>query len=179
MGKAKLNIPMCAALVLLLMTMISIHLTSGLYARYTTTATGSDSARVAKWDVKGSSNNTALSIQNLPGNDSGTYSFTVTNDSEVATEYTVEFVFQTDVSEWMLLTLDKTEDNNGTAGVFSSDDKKICAFPGKYTLAPGSNATHTVLMGANWSALTKNADGGPAVETTLAFTVKIHAQQID
>ena len=30
MGKAKLNIPMCAALVLLFLTMLSIHLTSGL-----------------------------------------------------------------------------------------------------------------------------------------------------
>ena len=34
MGKAKLNIPMCAALVLLLLTMVSIYLVSGLYARY-------------------------------------------------------------------------------------------------------------------------------------------------
>ena len=53
MGKqnTKVNIPMCAALVLLLLTMISVHLTSGLYARYTSTASGSDSARVAKFHV--------------------------------------------------------------------------------------------------------------------------------
>ena len=51
MGKTKLNIPMCAAVVLLYLTLLSIHLTSGLFARYTTTVTASDSARVAKFDV--------------------------------------------------------------------------------------------------------------------------------
>lgn len=47
--KAKLNIPMCAACVLLCLTMISIHLMSGLYAKYTTSAQGGDFARVIKF----------------------------------------------------------------------------------------------------------------------------------
>lgn len=46
MKKAKLNIPICAALVLLFLTMVSIHMTSGLYARYTTQDSGGDAARV-------------------------------------------------------------------------------------------------------------------------------------
>lgn len=44
--RTKLNIPMCLAGVLLCLTLISIHLASGLYARYSTTSEGSDSARV-------------------------------------------------------------------------------------------------------------------------------------
>ena len=47
--KVKMNIPMCAACVLLCLTMFSIYLMSGLYARYVTTASGGDGARVAKF----------------------------------------------------------------------------------------------------------------------------------
>jgi len=45
--KAKLNIPMCLALILLCLTMFTTHLMSGLYARYVTKGSGEDSARVA------------------------------------------------------------------------------------------------------------------------------------
>lgn len=44
--KAKLNIPMCLAGILFCLTLISVHLTGGLYAKYTASGTGSDSARV-------------------------------------------------------------------------------------------------------------------------------------
>lgn len=45
-NRTKLNIPMCAACVLLCLTLLSIHLSAGLYAKYTTSAEGRDSARV-------------------------------------------------------------------------------------------------------------------------------------
>lgn len=44
--KTKVNIPMCMALVLLYLTLLSSHMTSGLYARYTAAGAGEDSARV-------------------------------------------------------------------------------------------------------------------------------------
>ena len=44
--RAKVNVPICVAGILLCLTLFSVHLTSGIYARYTTTASGSDSARV-------------------------------------------------------------------------------------------------------------------------------------
>ncbi len=44
--KTKMNIPMCLAAILLCLTLISIHLTGGLYAKSTTSASGNDSARV-------------------------------------------------------------------------------------------------------------------------------------
>ena len=47
--RSKVNIPICAAAVLLCLTMFSAHLTGGIYARYSTTASGSDSARVIKF----------------------------------------------------------------------------------------------------------------------------------
>lgn len=43
---AKINIPMCIASVLLCLTLISIHLTGGLYAKYITSSSAEDSARV-------------------------------------------------------------------------------------------------------------------------------------
>lgn len=48
--KAKMNIPMCAACVLLCLTLFSIHLTSGLYAKYIAKGTGSDEARVIRFN---------------------------------------------------------------------------------------------------------------------------------
>jgi hypothetical protein len=46
---AKVNIPMCIASFLFCLTLISIHLTSGLYAKYISSASGNDSARVIKF----------------------------------------------------------------------------------------------------------------------------------
>ena len=83
MGKSKINIPMCAALVLLLLTMLSIHMTSGLYARYTTTAEASDSARVAKFDVSVSDTKQLVPILIQPGEEVQKF-FTVENKGEVA-----------------------------------------------------------------------------------------------
>lgn len=44
--KPKINIPMYAAVVLFYLTAISTYMVSGLYARYTTSGVGSDTARV-------------------------------------------------------------------------------------------------------------------------------------
>lgn len=46
---AKVNIPMCIASILFCLTLISIYLTSGLYAKYTNLTSGSASARVIKF----------------------------------------------------------------------------------------------------------------------------------
>ena len=48
-NKTKMNIPLCLAAILLCLTLISIHLTSGLYAKYISSASGNDSARVIKF----------------------------------------------------------------------------------------------------------------------------------
>ena len=47
--KPKVNIPMYTAAVLFCLTVISTYFVSGLYARYTTSGTGSDSARVIQF----------------------------------------------------------------------------------------------------------------------------------
>lgn len=47
--KTTVNIPICIAGILLCLTLLSIHFMSGLYARYTTSSSGQDSARVIKF----------------------------------------------------------------------------------------------------------------------------------
>lgn len=47
--RAKMNIPVCLACVLLCLTLVSIRLSSGVVARYTTTADSGDSARVIRF----------------------------------------------------------------------------------------------------------------------------------
>ena len=48
-ARAKMNIPMCAACILLCLTMFSFHFSSGVVARYSTNTDDSDSARVIKF----------------------------------------------------------------------------------------------------------------------------------
>lgn len=47
--RAKMNIPVCLACVLLCLTLVSIRLSSGVVARYSTTADSGDSARVIRF----------------------------------------------------------------------------------------------------------------------------------
>lgn len=162
MGKTKLNIPMVAALILLLMTMISVHMTSGLYARYTTSASGTDSARVAKFDVDSA----------VSRNDDGTYTLTVTNKSEVAVEYSIVV----EMNDHWSVTVDgeKMTPATGTASVTFENDSWI--------LAPDS-APDTLLLTfevANWRGLTKpQKESGAAEEVQLNFQVKVIAEQVD
>lgn len=171
MGKAKLNIPMCAALILLMLTMISIHLTSGLYARYTATATASDSARVAKFDVEGTLTATATN---------GEYTLTVDNKSEVAVKYKVIVTFGEALpgTDTLAITL------SGAGSSALDTAKKIYTFTSDdWTLPPGATGTpHTLTIGINgidgWQDYTKPVTGSK-VDVTLKFSVDIVAEQID
>ena len=89
-NKNKVNIPLLLAGILFCLTLISISLTSNLIAKYSTTASGSDSARVAKFDVD-TTNSQSNNIELVPGNSdsSGTYKFTIKNNSEVVVKNSV------------------------------------------------------------------------------------------
>ena len=165
MGKAKLNIPMCAALVLLFLTMLSIHLTSGLYARYTATSTASDSARVAKFDV------TAV-VQPVDGKE-GEFTLTVTNNSEVAVEYSIEI----SLSDALSVTVD------GTKKVPASGASSVSFTNDSWKLAPNAEnpAAHTLQFDVeNWEGRTvSDKDNGETEPVSFGFTVNVTAQQID
>ena len=87
--KTKMNIPMCLAAILLCLTLFSFYLCGGLYARYTTSDSGEDAARVARFDVSedGAYFSKNLLIETAPGRVER--EIVVTNNSEVAVAYTV------------------------------------------------------------------------------------------
>ena len=167
MCKAKLNIPMCAALILLFLTMISIHLTSGLYARYVATATGSDSVRVAKFDVTGSGSD-AVTVDCRDSDNSGKYLITVTSNSEVTVRYTITVTFEESISATDMTVMLDGSPLNGNKLVLTN------------TLAPNADpAPHTLtFLMTNWSAVSHHTTGATASKT-LNFHVNIDVQQVD
>ncbi|MBR6650128.1 MAG: hypothetical protein IKL36_01825 [Clostridia bacterium] len=161
--KAKMNIPMCAACVLLCLTLFSIYFTSGLYAKYTARGNGSDDARVAAFDVKVAGNG-ADGVKVDCETISDTYVITVHNDSEVAVSYSMNVVLQD---------MDGIVANDAITATFDSDTG---------TLAPNSEITNTHTLTftvKDWSAITKTQNGGKIIEADLGFTVTVNVEQID
>ncbi len=168
--KKNVNIPMRAALILLCLTLISIRLTGGLYARYTAMAGGDDSARVAKFDVQVSLSD---GIQLSNAQKSGEYTITVTNNSEVAIEYTLVLSFTEAVPSGLSAELD------GNIGLVEGSSIK---FPAKSSLAPGvSSNSHTLTLSVadgQWSDISKEMSGIKG-EKNMSFTVDVTAAQLD
>ena len=91
-NKNKVNIPLFLAGILFCLTLISSSLTSNLIAKYSTTVSGSDGARVAKFNVSATEDNSQPdTIELVPGDSdsSGTYTFKITNNSEVVVKNNV------------------------------------------------------------------------------------------
>lgn len=172
MGKAKINIPMCAALVLLLLTMISIHLTCGLYARYTAISSSQDSARVAKFHVIGSVDKKDICVNCTQTEKSGVYNITVSNQSEVTVKYIIyvkldQNVVGTDL--WV-----KMDGEEGKV----EQNMQFTRGP----LAPFSEKIHTLELGVyNWATVTSKAEnpGDASVDWVLNFDVDIAVEQVD
>ena len=90
--KCNVNIPLLLAGILFCLALISVNLTSNLYAKYSTSAAGSDSARVAKFDVRATVDGSQPATIALTAGDSaptGTYTFTIKNNSEVVIKNSV------------------------------------------------------------------------------------------
>lgn len=155
---SRVNIPMCAAGVLLCLTLFSVHLTSGLYAKYTATATGSDSARVAKFEVDVSGQNLADITCTQSDTDSSTYTITINNKSEVAVEYTLSVVYNNTAPDGVSADFDGDSDSG--------------------QLAVGASAQRELTFTVDWAEFTADNTGDSATET-LNFTVNVHIEQID
>ena len=153
----KVNIPMCAALILLCLVLVSSHLTSGLYARYTSSSTGSDSARVAKFAVETSGADENISVKTGTSDpDTTSYTITIENKSEVAVSYQLTPVL------------------SGTpAGVTASLDSNTGELA-----AGAAPVTHTLTLSVDWAAFTQDQTGAN-VSKDITFTVNIHFEQID
>ena len=162
MNKMKLNIPMFTALILLLLTMVTTHMTSGLYARYTAQASGTATARVARFDV------TAAVVETKTA---GEYTLNVTNNSEVTVEYKIIVENLSDRFSVTLGNETKTPASGETSVTFDGSE-----------LAPGAKCEGVMMTFAvaDWAGVTDaNTKYGTSETVKLNFTVKIDAIQKD
>ncbi len=85
----KLNIFLCVAAALFCATLFSAHFTGGLYARYTTKSTGSDSARVAAFRITQEGTIFEEIEANVTPGTTESVTLTIKNNSEVVVDYTL------------------------------------------------------------------------------------------
>ena len=114
---SKVNIPMCIACFLFCLTLISIHLTSGLYAKYLSFASGSDSARVITFGdltlTETGDFNAEGKLMIIPGVDLTKKAEVNFSGSEAATYVFVE------------ITLDEWQTTDNKTFSINSDDKVL------------------------------------------------------
>lgn len=159
-----------SAFVLMCLFVLSVHLMGGLFARYSTSGTGSDGARVAAFDVNvvGEARNTTITASQDPV--TGAYTFKVTNDSEVAVCYDVVISYTDPISGVHVVL-----DGKDTRAVKDGSS----TFTNVGTLAPGvTSADHEISFVVDWNAVTAGMSGSSAT-LDLEFAVTVIVQQMD
>lgn len=164
------NIMMRLAAVLFCLVMFSTYLMGGLYARYVTRGGGDDSARVAKFDVKGTGG--GLVTVRAEAAESGQYAITVTNLSEVDVSYDVDLIFSREIADWVTLKIGET-----VAAEQETEDQTVFHFEKVGALNPQEQQAKTILFFPE-KGMTEPMSG-IADSLELDFTVYIHAVQID
>lgn len=147
-----------------MVALVSLSLVSGTWAKYTSTVSGEDTAKVAKWDVKYDStsgaatettidfdlfqtivdtvdNNTDADVDGIllaPGT-KGSFEFTIKNDSEVNANYSINFELSSALQALPLVWEVK---------IFHSDlgNSTLGSFPADVTM-PGASDPHNFDMG--------------------------------
>ena len=190
----------------LLIVMIALILVSGTYAKYTSSATGSDSARVAKWafnvggtdiasntfkfdlfktikDSDGNEENDVVSANGdkviAPGT-SGSFDISLENKSEVSAKYGIKFT----VTNTKSIPIQFSTDGN----TWTDSLTNIAADDTKTKLAP--NGTKTITVQWKWAYEDTNEDTkettdakdlalGTAGTATITVSAEVTATQAD
>ena len=145
------GIALRVSLVLACLMMLSVHMMGGLFAKYSSSATGSDSARVAKFDIQLIGPEASAIAISDTGTENGVYQFTLKNDSEVAVSYE--------------LSVAAAEKPSEVTATFSHQTGE---------LAPGAQQQITLTFTVDWSQIT-----GTAYAQSFDFTVTAHVEQLD
>ena len=195
----KKNMMMRLASVLLIAVLMSTCAISGTFAKYVTSAEGSDSARVAKWDIQLSGNqmtkghtmafnlfntvedSTGGTETDIAANDGsiiapgtkGSFEFTLENNSEVTASYVIDYTVTNTANIPVVFSLD------GTTWKNSIDDLDVTT---PVVMAIGEAAT-TVKVYWMWAFEGGNddydTDLGLKGTDVLTVAVKVTATQID
>lgn len=152
------------AAVLLVLVMLSTSMVAGRYARYTATATASDSARVAKYEITFSSDpNESIALsEGAPAS----YRFSVTSGSEVTVEYDLVIILPKALPDGITISL-----SNGTTNVDLTAEGNQYVAVKAGTFAP-QGGTHTY-------TLTFTATKAIAADTLSKIAIRVDARQVD
>lgn len=150
------NSVMRAAFVLLCLLLASTCMMAGLLAKYKTSSPGDDKGSVAKFEVNVEGNAIDTQIVCTPDPDTGRYTVTVENLSEVAVRYDLSLTFT----------------SGNTTGVSYSFS------PASGDLAVGAVGTSTLTISVDWEQFTADKIGSEAT-VDLGFIVTVNVAQID
>ena len=156
--------------VLLCMVLASFWLMCNIYARYSTQASGSDSARVARFDVQetGTLSSQIINAEVYPGFKE-TYTVGVKNNSEVAIEYVMNIKNKYNNLPLQFRMLDSkgneitTDSSDVSSGYTLSKSQEIVA---------GDSAEHTYQLEISWPTGT-TSEGGNLQDPNYAGKVDV------
>lgn len=164
--------------------LVSTYMMSGMYARYCTTASGDDSARIAKFSISEDDQwdsvdvDVKLNFYN-PAHLESTLDFTVSSDSEVAVQYDVIITLPDDLAsyEWLVLTLSR----DMGASVTAARVDNVYTITAAGTFA-ASDTTDTHNCKLTFSIADANRGNPPAGLSDIKdgnIQLTVHAEQID
>ena len=158
----KVNIPIRIAGLMLCLVLFSAYMTSGMLVRYATGGTTSGGGRAAKISVAVEGGADLEFVQADGVFNENDYVVTVTNNSEVAMRYTVEFVFPAGLED-VTVTRGSAEPQTATGTV---------VFSGSKDLAPGSEPQEETFTFAVTEHTAYTTDWHEATDTSTAIAVK-------
>lgn len=164
------SILMRVAAVLVCLVLVSVHLMSGMYAKYSTTGSSSDEARVAKLDVDVEGEVNGLSIDATTGAD-GNYVVTVKNNSEVTVRYDIIVTLKQKVPGVVVKLGDET---------LTTEDYESFTISDVGELAPNAaQVSHTLTFALDsWDSVTASMEGEEDT-VDLGFSVTVRVVQVD
>lgn len=162
------------------LVMVSTSMSSGLYAKYVTFDSASDSARVAKFnvtisDITAHGSNKLVTFIDSDVSAGTSYSFSISSNSEVAVSYKIVVSFSgTSAPEWLgsLLLDGKTAPT--THGANGGRYEYVFSNVGNFPAAVQSSASHTITLKTVADNLSPETD-----ELDVGMTIRVEASQID
>ena len=170
-----------AGMVLLCLVLFSAHLTSGLYARYTSTSSAGDNARVAKFDISSANTNTADVDFNIkldffdPQMQTDYIEFVVSSSSEVTVSYDVILILPEGMVELiedgiLVISLDE----NVPPTTVDGTNRTVIFDAGTFNAAEEQNRKHRLTF-----SFKKGSVISDTIEITKPATLRVLAEQVD
>ena len=143
---------------LLCLMLVTFSMVSGLYARYSSTATGEAGASVAKFDVQVTGDDTGVAVDVSQATDN-VYAITITNNSDVTVRYTLSV--------------------SGISGVSVTFDGNIAtSSTGIMPSGTGPISHELIFTVTDWALVTEGMNG-QSDSIALDFTITVDIEQVD